>query len=81
MAEIDPTLGIVLWNGLFVRKETPQDVRDKIIAAAKKAVMSDRVKEIAAATGGAFYWEDAEASAAHIKADIEAVAAVNKLLE
>lgn len=81
VAEIDPTLGIVLWNGLFVRKETPQDVRDKIIAAAKKAVMSDRVKEIAAATGGAFYWEDAEASAAHIKADIEAVAAVNKLLE
>jgi tripartite-type tricarboxylate transporter receptor subunit TctC len=81
LGEIDPALGMVLWNGLFVRKETPQDVRDKIIAVAKETMASQRVQDVAAATGGAFYWEDAEASAAHIKKDMADLAAVNALLE
>ncbi len=43
-----PTLDIALWNGLFVTKDTPQDVRDKIAAVAMKTVMSDRAQEVAA---------------------------------
>ena len=35
MGEIAPELNIFLWNGIFVTKGTPQDVRDKIIAVAK----------------------------------------------
>ncbi|MDA0223549.1 MAG: tripartite tricarboxylate transporter substrate-binding protein [Rhodobacterales bacterium] len=81
VGEIDPALGMVLWNGLFVRKETPQDVRDKIIAAAKAAVLSDRAQELAKQTGGSFYWEDAAASAKHIEKDEAELAAVNALLE
>jgi hypothetical protein len=34
--EVDPKLNVALWNGLFVHKDTPQDVRDKIIAVAQK---------------------------------------------
>jgi len=81
VGEIDPALGMVLWNGLFVRKETPQDVRDKIIAAAKAAVLSDRAQELGKQTGGSFYWEDAAESAAHIAKDMEELAVVNALVE
>ena len=81
LGEVDPTLGMVLWNGLFVRKETPQDVRDKIIASAKETVMSARVQDVAKQTGGSFYWEDADASAKHIQADIDAVTKLNALLQ
>ena len=42
VGELDPELTLALWNGLFVHKDTPADVREKIIAVAKKTVMSDR---------------------------------------
>jgi len=32
VAELAPELNISLWNGLFVHKDTPADVREKIIA-------------------------------------------------
>ncbi len=42
IGELDPSLNIALWNGLFVTKDTPQDVRDKIIAVAKETAFSPR---------------------------------------
>ena len=51
IGELDENLNIALWNGLFVTKDTPQDVRDKIIAVAKETVMSDRAQKIAAGNG------------------------------
>lgn len=81
VGELDATLGLELWNGLFVRKETPQDVRDKIIAVAKETVMSERAQKVAAETGAAIYWEDAASSAEHISSDIKAMAEINGLLQ
>jgi tripartite-type tricarboxylate transporter receptor subunit TctC len=81
VGEVDPSLGLVLWNGLFVTKDTPQDVRDKIIAVAMETVASERAQAVAKQTGAAIYWEDAAASAAHIQSDIDAMAAINASLE
>lgn len=81
MAEVEPSLDITLWNGLFVNKDTPQDVRDKIIAVAKKTVMSDRAQDVAKQTGASIYWQDAADAAKQIEGDKEAFAYVNSLLE
>ncbi|GAB4361598.1 MAG: tripartite tricarboxylate transporter substrate binding protein BugD [Oricola sp.] len=81
IGELDPTLNIALWNGLFVTKATPQDVRDKIIAVAKKTVMSDRAQAVAKETGALVYWQDADESAARIAKDIETVAHISEILE
>ncbi|SEF67077.1 tripartite tricarboxylate transporter substrate binding protein [Jhaorihella thermophila] len=81
IGELDPSLDIALWNGLFVRKETPQDVRDKIIAVAKKTVMSDRAQEVARQTGALVYWQGPEESAKRIEKDIETVARIGEILK
>ncbi len=62
-------------------KDTPQDVRDKIIAVAEKTVMSERAQQVAADTGALVYWQNADDSAARIKADIAKVAAIEAMLE
>jgi len=81
MAEVEPSLDITLWNGLFVTKDTPQDVRDKIIAVASKTVMSDRAQAVAKQTGASIYWQNAADAAKQIEGDKEALAYVNGLLE
>jgi tripartite-type tricarboxylate transporter receptor subunit TctC len=81
IGELDPSLDIALWNGLFVTKETPQDVRDKIIAVAKETVMSERAQTVAAETGALVYWQGPEESAARIAADIEIVGRIGELLQ
>lgn len=80
VAELAPNLNVALWNGLFVHKDTPQDVRDKIIAVAKKTVMSDRAQKLAADTGAAVYWQPAEEVAKQIATDIETLAGIEALL-
>lgn len=81
VGELDETLDIALWNGLFVVKDTPQEVRDAIIAVAEKTVMSERAQEVAANTGALVYWQSAEDSAARIATDIETVARIGTILE
>ena len=81
LGEIDPTLGMTLWNGLFVNKDTPQDVRDKIIAVAKKSMASDRAQEVAKNTGASIYWMDAEASAKQIASDIVLLDEINAKIQ
>ncbi len=81
IGELDESLDIALWNGLFVTKDTPQDVRDKIIAVAEKTVMSERAQAVAAETGALVYWQGAEDAAARIANDIETVAEIEALLE
>lgn len=81
IGELDDTLNIALWNGLFVHKDTPQDVRDKIVAVAKETVMSDRAQALAAETGALVYWQDAAEAAARVATDIETVARIGALLE
>ena len=81
MGELAPELNLGLWNGLFVTKDTPQDVRDKIIAVAKETVMSERAQKLAAETGAGVYWQGADESAARIAADSEKFGAINAMLE
>lgn len=81
VGEVDPELNIALWNGLFVRKETPQDVRDKIIAVAEKTALSDRAQAVAKETGALVYWQNADDSAARVAKDIDTVAKIQELLQ
>ena len=80
MGELVPALNLGLWNGLFVAKDTPADVREKIIAVAKETMASDRAQKLAADTGALVYWQDAETSAARINADREALGGINAML-
>jgi putative tricarboxylic transport membrane protein len=81
VAELVPELQISLWNGLFVHKDTPADVRAKIVAVAKKTVMSDRAQAIAAETGALVYWQDAAEVTALIAANKATLAEIGKILE
>jgi tripartite-type tricarboxylate transporter receptor subunit TctC len=80
VTELAPNLDVALWNGLFVHKDTPQDVRDKIIAVAERTVMSERAQTLAAETGALVYWQDADAVNAQIEQDIQTLGAIDTLL-
>lgn len=80
VAELVPSLNVVLWNGLFVHADTPKDVQEKIIAVAKETVMSERAQALAAETGALVYWQSAEEVEAQIAKDIETLAGIEKLL-
>ncbi|EDZ47033.1 Bordetella uptake gene product superfamily [Rhodobacterales bacterium Y4I] len=80
IGELDESLNIALWNGLFVAKDTPQDVRDKIVAVAEKTVMSERAQNVAKETGALVYWQGAEDSAARVASDIDTMARISGLL-
>lgn len=79
--EVDPEMDIALWNGLFVHKDTPADVRAKIIAVAEKTVMSERAQNVAKETGALVYWQGADDAAARVARNIETVAKIQGLLE
>ena len=81
VGEIDPSLKLSLWNGLFVHKDTPADAREKIIAVARETMASDRAKEFMANTGALVYWQDADETRARVAADTATLAAINALLE
>jgi tripartite-type tricarboxylate transporter receptor subunit TctC len=71
---------VSLWNGLFVHKDTPADVREKIIAVAKETMVSDRAKKLSADTGAIVYWKDAEAAARQIESDKATIAKINAMI-
>lgn len=76
-----PGLNITLWNGLFVPKGTPQEIKDKIAAVAAKAVASSKAQEIAKATGAGVYWMGAEEAAKRIDKDYADAEALVKALD
>ena len=80
IGEVDSDLNISLWNGLFVTKDTPADVREKIAAVAEKTVMSDRAQAVAEETGALVYWLDADESAEVIATDKETLGAISTAL-
>lgn len=80
VAELAPDLNVALWNGLFVHKDTPQDVRQKIIAVASKTVMSERAQKLAAETGALVYWQPADEVKAQIVSDIKTLGHIGKVL-
>ena len=70
-----------LGGGLFGHKNPPADVREKIIAVAKKTVMSDRAQKLAKETGAIVYWQTADETNARIEADIATLGVINGALE
>jgi len=82
-----PTLGSIssdaavsLWNGLFVPKGTPPEVKARIAEIAEAAIMGDKAQEIAAQTGAGVFWMNAEETAARIEADGAKVDAISEKL-
>jgi len=71
VAEIEPSLDIVLWNGLFVHQDTPDDVISMIEAAAMHTMESQRAQDYIATNGAQIYWLDRTESEALIINDIE----------
>jgi tripartite-type tricarboxylate transporter receptor subunit TctC len=80
VAEIAPDLDIALWNGLFVHKDTPADVREKIATVAEKVMASDKAKTLSEETGALIYWQDASAATAQIEKDSETLGTVAGLI-
>lgn len=80
IGEVDPSLNISLWNGLFVTKDTPADVREKIAAVAEKTVMSERAQAVAEETGALVYWLNAEESAERIAKDKATLGTISESL-
>ena len=78
--QLDASLDIFLWNGLFVKKGTPADVKEKIIAVAKKTMASDKAQQLAKDTGAQVYWMDAAAAEAQIVKDRETMKTVNGMI-
>lgn len=78
--EIAPELDLTLWNGLFVHKDTPEDVREKIIASAQKTIASDRAQKFAAETGAQVYWMNAEDASELIEENISTITEINDSL-
>ena len=72
---------IELWNGLFVKKGTPQNVKDKIAEIGKKAMMGDAAQALMKETGARVYWQDANASSARITTDRKKLAELNAILQ
>ncbi len=81
VGELDPELSLALWNGLFVHKDTPNDVREKIISVAQETMASDRAKKFMADTGALIYWQNADETNARIEADSATLAKINAMLE
>ena len=80
VGEIFPDLKIALTNGIFVHKDTPADIREKIAASVKKTVMSDKIQALADKTGAQIYWIGAEQAKAQIKAAMLTMDKINKSL-
>ncbi len=80
LASIAPDLNVSLWNGLFVHKDTPADVREKIIEVARETVTSERAMQLSEETGALVYWMDAEAASARIESDIEVTNHINEMI-
>ena len=79
--ELNSNLTLSLWNGLFVHRDTPADVREKIISVAQETMASDRAKDFMAKTGALVYWQNAEDTNARIARDTETLGKINAMLE
>lgn len=80
LAEILPELDATLWNGLFVPKGTPQEVKDKIAEVAQKVINGPKAQEISENTGAELYWMPQDEAVERIAADREKLTEVRKAL-
>ncbi|MEP5195956.1 MAG: tripartite tricarboxylate transporter substrate-binding protein, partial [Roseobacter sp.] len=80
VAELAPDLNVSLWNGLFVHKDTPQDVQQKIIAVVEQTMASERAQTLAAETGALVYWQPADEVITQIEKDIATMDRIGEML-
>lgn len=71
---------LALWNGLFVKKGTPQEIIDIIAEVAMDVMLGEEAQGLAAETGAGVYWQDQAESLARIDADRANNAELNDIL-
>lgn len=81
IGELAPEIAMSSWNGLFVSKDTPAEVRAVLAEVTKKAMASDRAQQLAKDTGAEVYFLDAAGSAARIERDKATLAKIMALIE
>lgn len=72
---------IELWNGLFVKKGTPQEVIDVISKVAADTMAGDEAQQLMAETGARVYWQGMEESMARIETDRAKNAEIGEILQ
>lgn len=60
-----------LWNGLFVKKGTPAEVKEKVAEIAQAALKSDRITGLSNSTGAVIYWIGGSAAEERVARDFE----------
>lgn len=81
LAELAPDLGLSSWNGLFVHRDTPADVRARIAEVAERVVLGEAAQRIAAETGAEVFWLNADDSAARIARDMVTLDRISAMIE
>jgi len=81
IGELAPEIAMSSWNGLFVHKDTPAEVREVLATVTQKAMASDRAQALARETGAEVYWLDAAGSAKRIEQDKETLGRIMALIE
>lgn len=76
VGELAPELALTTWNGLFVHRDTPAEVRERIAVVAERVVLGERAQRIAAETGAEVFWQDAQTATARIAHDMETLARI-----
>ncbi|MEO0938250.1 MAG: tripartite tricarboxylate transporter substrate-binding protein [Pseudomonadota bacterium] len=71
---------VALWNGLFVKKGTPQEVIDTIASVAQATMASPEAQALMAETGAQVYWQGQAEAQARIEADRAKSAEINAIL-
>lgn len=79
--EINPEITMGNWNGLFVHKDTPAEVRTVLAEIAQEVINSDAAKELAATTGAEIYWKGPEEAQKVIDSDIAQLGVITEMLE
>lgn len=80
VAELVPELDLSLWNGLFVHRDTPAEVRERIAAVARQTIASERAQTFAAETGAQIYWLEGADAAARMVEDAAILARIGEIL-
>jgi len=70
-----------LWNGLFVKKGTPQDVIDKLAEVTEATMAGEAAQQLMKDAGVRVYFQDSAESEARIVADRATVAEMNAQIE
>ncbi len=70
-----------LWNGLFVKKGTPQEIIDKLAKIASDTMAGEEAQKLMMETGARVYWQGMEESKARIVTDRKKLAELIGILE